>query len=217
MDADRTIGRQIRSRRIDRGLTREALAAELGLDVSELAAWERDESLPGASAGRELAQALGTDELDLGLPVHPGEGAGAWSGLPTEAIVVPGTAAAGSPVAAVIDDPPMPPMVGDDPTLAVPPGGDREEEMVRFPVVRRVLPPSLRRLVPSPSDYRESERRTYWMRFTLTAVALFVMFVVFAWATGEFLDALGKAFGSISNQGAATTTTVASQLGAFPP
>ena len=55
-----SLGENIRKNRLALGLTQEALGEKLGMAAQTVSKWERDESLPDASALPKLADTLGT-------------------------------------------------------------------------------------------------------------------------------------------------------------
>lgn len=54
----RTLGQQIKKRRIEAGLTQEQLAAAVGVARDTVSQWERDRLRPGLSALKRVSQVL---------------------------------------------------------------------------------------------------------------------------------------------------------------
>lgn len=72
MDAKETMGRRIARLRIERGMTQEKLAREMGVSAQAVSKWEHDQNYPDISLLVPLATFLGTttDEL-LGASTTP--------------------------------------------------------------------------------------------------------------------------------------------------
>lgn len=67
-----TLGSRLRDARRERGLTQQDLAVRAGLAIRSVAAYEADETVPGADQLRKLCEALpASSDLLLGLVSHP--------------------------------------------------------------------------------------------------------------------------------------------------
>ena len=178
---ERSFGRTVRYRRTKLGLSQAKLAELVGRSTNTIRSWERDSSQPNdPKVLSTLAAILAIDERLLfdkvGVPLPDAEASETVE--QALATLSPERPPSSSSEASLEEDEANPEPSAPAPAYEAPP-----DPLVRMPVI------------PSVTDVSyiedQNQRQVYRVRNMATLVAAVALIVVFIWALGESVGALG--------------------------